>query len=197
LNPLTTEQQQIVANNIGLVGHFIKKFRPPTFIRICDYESELMLALCKAVATWKPDGGAAFSTWTFHKFMGARSDMIRRTIKVFRNEKQINEEKYGEVPGPENDPYSQFELTPFQLDCLKSRVELLDENDKMLIGHQYTACEIAEKLGLTPQTIRHRRRVLLRKLAFRLRQVFPKSFRREHCMGNGGVSIPDSPHGAD
>lgn len=192
---LTSEQQEIVTKNTGLVFHFIEKYTPPRFIRMADYEGELMLALCKAVATWNPEGGAALSTWSFHKFMGARSDLIRRALKFFRSEKQVEQEKYCEAQGPEFDPYDQFELTPFQLECLRGRVDALEDHERILISQDHTAKEIADSLGVSPQNIHHRRRVLLRKLAFRLRQVFPKQFRREHRMGNGGVSIPDNPHG--
>jgi RNA polymerase sigma factor (sigma-70 family) len=195
MQPLTSEQQEIVLQNTGLVYHFIEKFTPPRFIRMPDYEGELMLALCKAVITWNPEGGAALSTWAFHKFMGARSDIIRRGSKFFRNEKQTAEDKFGEIKGPDFNPCDQFELTPFQLECLRSRVDALEDHERILISQDHTAREIADSLGVSPQNIHHRRRVLLRKLAFRLRQVFPKQFRREHQMGNGGVSIPDNPHG--
>lgn len=192
---LTSEQQKIVTDNIGLVGSFINKYRPPLFIRMADYESELMLALCRAVLTWNPNGGAALSTWSYHKFMGARSDIIRRNAKFFRNEKQISEERYLEVEGPKFDPCDVFELTEYQLDNLRDRVDALDDMDKLLISQDHTSREISDIIGISMQHVHHKRRVLLRKLAFRLKQVFPKQFRRDHAMGNGGLSVPDNPHG--
>lgn len=194
---LTTEQQEVVAKNTGLVFCFMEKYRPPKFIRIGDYEGELMLALCRAVATWNPGGGAALSTWAFHKFMGARSDIIRRTLKFFRNEKQVDDRKYIQATGPEFNPFSGFELSGLQMQSLRTKIDSLEEHERILISQELTSAEIASNLGVSTQNVHHRRRVLLRKLAFKLRQIFPKQFRRQHRMGNGGISVPESPHETD
>lgn len=191
MQPLTAEQQEDVVKNIGLVGCFISKYRPPAFIRMADYESELMLALCKAIATWAP-GGAKISTWAFHKFMGARSDLIRRTLKFFRNEKQISEESFPDVAGPYHDPSTVFELNETQQCRLQEHLADLNDQERMLLSHDLNSREIAEIMGLSQQNVHHKRRVLLRRLSFKLRRVFPPQFRREHSMGNGGMAKTDA-----
>lgn len=181
---LTTEQQETVVENIGLVGFFISKHRPPAFIRMSDYESELMIALCEAVITWKPDG-AKISTWAFHKFMGARSALIRKNLKFFRNEKQVSEKKLSDAQCKE--PDEQFDLTPLQKKTLLEQVDSLSEEDKLLVSKSASAQQIGDQIGITAHAVRHRRRILLRKIAFRLRRAFPPEFRRNHAMGNGGM----------
>ena len=192
LPKLTSEQQQRVEENMGLVGGFIRRYPPPHYIPMEDYHQELSIGLCRAAATWSDDGGCQFSTWAFHQFLGIRSASIRKYVKPAINEKQAGEEvgfsnlqdREEVLPGNHLSPdQSEFIRRIFFSLCI-------DEQD-MLLGRM-TIREIGERIGISHQAVQHRKMKLVERLRKKMSSVFSDDWRREEGFFRMGFDLRDT-----
>lgn len=60
--PLTPEQQDLVNDNIGLAGFFVKRY-PPKHLDSDDAYAESLLVLCRAAKHFRPELQIKFSTF--------------------------------------------------------------------------------------------------------------------------------------
>lgn len=182
--PLTESQQEMVEKNMGLIGAFIRRYPPPRFVTMDDYHGELSHGLCQAAQSWR-EGGAQFSTWAFHQFMGSRAKIIRSHSGPAKRERQPHEEMgLAQAPDPKSEAPEKI-LSPEQEEYIREVFFSLgpDEQD-MLTGS--TSREMGARLGITHQAAQGRKNKLMAILRGKMASIFPYEWRRENGFFRAG-----------
>jgi RNA polymerase sigma factor (sigma-70 family) len=90
--PLTPEQQQLVTQWAPLAGFVVGKVASKWSNYRLDYDdlvSDANLALCRAAATWRPDGGAKFSTYAYRGIRMFLTSSTRNMAEAYRRKEKI------------------------------------------------------------------------------------------------------------
>ena len=108
VRPLTSEEQRMVEDNIGLVSGFIKRYFPKGERDFDGYKQELMIGLMIAAQTYDPAKGAAFSTHASWRFMHQRSEWLRKKRNITTFTDLQTEKKYAENSDDSNSVVEDF-----------------------------------------------------------------------------------------
>ncbi len=101
VEPLTSEQQEMVEQNIALVHHIVSRMTEnfPAAVQRDDMVQAGLVGLIEATQRFDADRGFSFSTFAGRRIEGAVLDLLRRADwaprSVRRNERQLHEMEAG------------------------------------------------------------------------------------------------------
>ncbi len=159
---LTPEQSQLVAENIKLAYSFANRKKFPKQLDREEIESRLFESLCRSAATWQPGQGAAFSTYAFNLFYTVRVTMWQEVYHP-KNKITVDIDEIYE-PAEEVEPEG---ASKEEKDLLRSLLSHLPILEFQIITRYYAgepATEIGKAFKITPETVRSRVKLALRRL---------------------------------
>lgn len=163
LEPLTPEQQKLVADNYKLIYAFLRREN----LDDEEWYGELAFALCRAAQIYDPSFGVTFSTLAWNCFMRRvkrvrwlDSRNKRKGIQIFaltwRTEE--GEERLFDFPD-EEDPYEEIESRVAAENWVQHMSPYLKKRDPEVIGHLLegdSKIAVAHKLGVSRQALDQR-----------------------------------------
>lgn len=161
---LTVKQKKLVEDNLLLVYDYVNRFKFPKFRDKDEITGRIIESLCRSAATWQPGQGATFSTYAYNLFRFTRIAIWREyhepknapKIEINRIMDPVDRREYVERKTDEDEE----NLLVFLLSRLRTW-------ERELITIYYSGkptIEIAKKMQVTPETIRQRVKVILRRL---------------------------------
>lgn len=179
IEPLTPEQSRRVEANMGLLGAFVRRYPPPRYIPYEDYYSELSVGLVISASTYREDGGSSFSTWTYHQFMGVRSNIMRKYLLPALNEKHVGDDfgfSWLATPEPTN---REIDLSDSDREFLMNEFSTLAPDDQDLLRGDVTIRELGRRLGVSHTAMSSRKRNAAVRMRRKLRAVLDEEWARE------------------
>lgn len=177
--PLTPDQSARVENNMGLVGAFVRKYPPPAYIPYEDYYAEVSIGLVIAASTYRDDGGSSFATWSYHQFMGVRSNIMRKYLLPAVHEKQVHEEVgFNWLAAKESGP-REIDLSDSDREFLMNEFSALSPQDQDLLRGDVSVRELGRRLNVSHTAMSSRKRNAAVRMRRKLRPILDEEWARE------------------
>lgn len=140
------DEEQLIKDNLGLIGLFISRNPKPQGVTREEYETELKLALWQSIRSYKPELGA-FSSYAMRNMGFAKKGLVRRFARWARfgtedglDSAYKEEDRIGDEPD--------FPFT------VKECVSILNDKERevvtcLLTGKSFT--ELAKERGVSRQ----------------------------------------------
>ena len=176
------DREQLAKDNINLIYAFMQKYH----LIEEDWFGAMSVAYMKAVQSYNPDGGAAFSTYAYqamyydlvHTFSQREDNRMAKQLNldpkecrlISLNVRVLDSDDSPELQDIVSDPIDCYDdiLTN---DCYKRFYSKLDERDRRIVDFRLDGLnyrEIGRKLGISHERVRQRLE--------KIREVFDQSF---------------------
>lgn len=122
------DEEQLIKDNLGLIGLFISRNPRPNGVTKEEYEIELKLALWQSIRSYKPELGA-LSSYAMRNMLFARNGLVRGFARWARYGTESGlESAYRESDQIDLDNEPDFPFT------LKECISILNESEREVIG---------------------------------------------------------------
>lgn len=160
MQSLTDEQRKILGDSIGIVWAHVSKTPPPYGLSRDEWASELMFSLCRAVKSWRPDGGAKFTTWATYYLMNQRTLYLKHRFSCTRDARRtaFMDPEFDCIDGAADEPIAGL----IRSDARKQVEEIaqcLPETMRDIVRDKLDGLsqdEIRDKRGITRAALRKR-----------------------------------------
>jgi len=161
---LTKRQQQLAADNVGLVYRFARQYAHRLGLDPDEAVSDGMMALLRAVRTFDPNRGYRFSTYATRAIIRAVYSTRKRDMVQRRDHRRCVGLDAAPVPA-----YCEPENMAVYRDDLDAAMATLKPRERAVIAGRFgrgeTLAEVAGQLRLTKERIRQIQIAAVAKLA--------------------------------